>query len=993
MYKNSKLAKSIRLAIMCGAASTTMLASNITFAEEASEQKAEQEVERISVTGSRIRRPGALSASPIFTMGADEITMLQTPQIEDVLRTLPSTIPGDGASVNNGTAGAATVNLRALGTNRTLVLMNGRRMIPFNHNGIVDTATVPVSLIDRVDVVTGGASAVYGSDAIAGAVNFVMKNDFQGVDFLYNHSQTGDSDGESDSLSLTLGSSLDDGSGNVALAMSWTDRKPTMLGDRPLGQLGIATASGGGYQGFLDGLGPVEPHDNCGGPDVTTFESGGGSTTAIPTRFALVGVGAVSGQFREDRTLGTDCSRFNFNPYNFYQTPQERYSATTLAHYDVSDEHTVYATATYTSTSVKQQIAPSGTFGATFDLPLANPFIGEQALGFILDGANTAREAGLLNPEGLNNWNDVNGNGFVDTADYLNVQLRRRTLELGPRSTDYQSSQFQFVTGIRGVLYEDWEYDVSYQYGESNRILIDGGYSKLDNIQNALDTTDGVTCANGKSDCVPIDLFGGYGTITDAMAGYATATALTKQTYTQEVVSANVNGPVDAIQLPSAGEPLSLNFGYEHRAETGELTPDECQKLAPTSCKGGAGGTVLPISGGFKVSEFFVEGVLPIFEDQPMAETLDVEFAFRAADYDSVGNNETWKLGFSWRPVEDILVRVMQQSATRAPNVGEIASPVVTGLGNATIDPCSIANAGNIDATLSALCVSTGMTEAQVGNVQDIISGQVNQITGTDPDNLPDAEEADTFTAGFVYTNSELLDLVVSVDYYDIDISNTIGNFTADQTFTACYTGANASECAKIHRIGGDLTIAGAGIDGFTTNLDYRRAAGIEVGINFKIDLTDMGDLTFDTNLNHYTKNERQSDPALAVIDCLGKYSTNCSPTSKTRWTQRITWDLNDVTASILWRHQSAIDMEPTLAASSFEAFRSIDSYDYVDLFASYAFSDHLSFTAGVDNVFEKEPPVVGGEAGSTSFNSGNTFPSSYSALGRIFRAGVKVTF
>ena len=168
--------------------------------------------------------------------------------------------------------------------------------------------------------------------------------------------------------------------------------------------------------------------------------------------------------------------------------------------------------------------------------------------------------------------------------------------------------------------------------------------------------------------------------------------------------------------------------------------------------------------------------------------------------------------------------------------------------------------------------------------------------------------------------------------------------------------------------------------------IDYKRRPYInKFGLYFR--------LTFDTNLNHYTKNERQSDPALAVIDCLGKYSTNCSPTSKTRWTQRITWDWNDVTASLLWRHQSAVDMEDALAASSFEAFRSIDSYDYVDLFASYAFNEHLSFTAGVDNVFEKEPPVVGGEAGSTSFNSGNTFPSSYSALGRIFRAGVKVTF
>ncbi len=992
MFTNNKLARSIKLALVFGAASATMLTTNVAFAEEAQDTQAEKEIERIAVTGSRIRRPGAVSASPIFSMESQEIEMLQTPQVEEVLRNLPSTIPGDGASVNNGTAGAATVNLRALGTQRTLVLMNGRRMIPFNFNGVVDTATVPVSLVDRVDVVTGGASAVYGSDAIAGAVNFVMKDNFEGVELLVNHSETGDSDGDTDNISLTLGSTLDDGKGNVALAMNWTDRKPVMLGDRPLGVLGIATGSGGGYQSFLDGDGPVPPHAGCGGPDVTTHESGGGSTTAIPTRFAIVG-GGVAGQFREDGSLGADCSRFNFNPYNYYQTPQERYSATALAHYDIFEDHTVYTSASFTNTSVKQQIAPSGTFGATFNLPLANPFISNQARDWILTNANQAREGGLLNGGALTNWQDINGNGIVDEEDYLLVQLRRRTLELGPRSTEYQSSQFQLVAGVEGLLYGDWEYDVSYQYGESNRTNIDRGYTNLTNIQNALDSTDGVTCANGDATCVPIHLFGGFGTITPAMAAYASATALTKQAYSQEVITATVNGPVDFIELPTAGVPLSLSFGYEHRKEEGEMTPDECQKLAPASCKGGAGGNTLPIKGGFKVSEFFIEGVLPVFDGETFAETLDVEFAYRSADYDSVGQNDTWKLGFSWRPVSDLLIRVMQQSATRAPNVGEIAAPVVTGLSNALIDPCSVANAANIDANLRSLCISTGMTDAQVGKVQDVISGQVNGFQGTNPLSLPEAEEAETFTAGFVYTNEALLDLALTVDYYDIKVDNTIGNFTAQQTLNACYQFGNASECAKIRRIGGDLTIAGSGIETYTTNLSYRQAEGVEVGINFKVPLDEMGDLSFSTNLNHYLANERQSSAELPIIDCLGAYGNNCSPTPKTTWTQRVTWSMDDVTVSALWRHSSAIDMETVQAAGSFEDFRSIDAYNYLDLFASYSYGEHTKFTFGIDNVTDEEPPVVGGEAGSTAFNSGNTFPSSYSPLGRILRAGVKFTF
>ncbi|MFD2166446.1 TonB-dependent receptor domain-containing protein [Thalassotalea euphylliae] len=990
MFNKSKLTSAVQFALLFGVSASAAYIPNQAFAQE-SEQQVEEDIERIAVTGSRIRRPGAVSASPIMSVGAQEIEMLQTPQIEEVLRNLPSTIPGDGASVNNGTAGAATVNLRALGTQRTLVLMNGRRMIPFNFNGVVDTASVPVSLVESIDVVTGGASAVYGSDAIAGAVNFVMKNNFEGVEFLYNYSETEEGDGETDSLALTLGSSLDEGRGNVAISMNWTDRKPVMLGDRPLGVLGIATASGGGYEEFLNGEGPVPPHENCGGPDVTTFESGGGSTTSMPTRFAIVGAG-VNGQFREDRTLGDDCSRFNFNPYNFYQTPQERYGATTIAHYDVAEEHTVYATAMFNNTQVKQQVAPSGTFGETFNIPLANPFISDQALGWILERANQAREDDLLN-NGVENWQDMNGNGVVDQEDYLLVQLRRRTLELGPRSTNYETQLFQLVAGIEGVLYDDWEYDISFQYGESNRTNISAGYTNVKNIQKALDSTDGVTCKGGDATCVPIDLFGGFGTITPEAAAYSSATALIKQEYEQEVFTASVSGPLNFIELPTAGVPMSLSLGYEHRRETGETIPDECLKEAPSSCLGGAGGNTLPIKGGFKVEELFFEGVLPIFDGQFMAETLDLEFAYRSADYDSVGSNDTWKIGLSWRPVEDLLIRVMDQAATRAPNVGEIAAPVVTGLSNALLDPCSVANAGNIDARLRELCISTGMTDAQVGKVQDVISGQVNAFQGTNPEQLPEAEEADTFTAGFVYTNDDLLNLELSVDYYDIEVDNTIGTFTAQQTLDACYTFGVTSECEKIVRIGGDLTISGAGIQTYTTNLSYRRAEGLEIGLYFNVGMEDWGELNFATNVNHYLTNERQSSEVLPIIDCLGMYGNNCSPTPETTWNQRVSWNMDDLTVSLLWRHLSSIDMEEVQAEGSFEEFRSIDSYDYIDLFASYNLGENTKLTFGIDNITEEDPPVVGGEAGSTAFNSGNTFPSTYSALGRIFKASVKFTF
>ncbi|MFQ3236290.1 MAG: iron complex outermembrane receptor protein, partial [Paraglaciecola sp.] len=547
MFINSKLAKSVKLAIAFGAASATLFTSQILQAQEEAQvqttagMQTEASVEKISITGSRIRRPGAISTSPIFSMSSEELGFFQEPEVERMLKVLPSTIPGDGANVNNGSAGAATVDLRGLGTQRTLILMDGRRMTPFNFNGQVDTAAIPTALIQSVDVVTGGASAVYGSDAISGAINFIMKKDFEGVELQYNHAVTGDNDGDKDNISLTIGSNSADGKGNIALSVSWMNRDQVLLGDRPLGLLGIDSETGAGLNEFNNGLPPVSGPAGCDGPNVVDFVNGSGSTTAIPTRFALVGYAPANGQFRNDGSIGPDCSRFNFNPFNFYQTPAERYSATAIGHYEINDNATVYSTFNYNRQSVSQQVAPSGTFGAAFDLPLANPFIADQARQYMIDAGNSALAAGLLNTPGLTNWIDSNGSGDVDAADYLNVQLRRRTVEFGPRSELFNTDQFSILTGVEGQLYGDWMYDASYQYGETNRVTTRGGYTNLTNIQNALDTTDGVNCKNGVSSCVPLNLFGGLGTITPEMAAYSTATALQTQAYTQEIILLTAN--------------------------------------------------------------------------------------------------------------------------------------------------------------------------------------------------------------------------------------------------------------------------------------------------------------------------------------------------------------------------------------------------------------------------------------------------------------------
>jgi outer membrane receptor protein involved in Fe transport len=744
----------------------------------------------------------------------------------------------------------------------------------------------------------------------------------------------------------------------------------------------------------------------------------------LPTRVAIAG-GPGLGQFRNDCTLAGNCSVFNFNPYNYYQTPLERYNGTVLATLDVSDDAEIYSTFNYGKSKVRQQVAPSGVFGNPYFTPLANPFIGAQARTFIINAANAGVAAGTVNVANtpdpgspgdflFHNWNDNNGNGLVDAADDLNIQYRRRTVEFGARSEDYNSELFQALLGLRGSLSDNWEYDLSVQYGESNRVLLREGYSNLTNVGNALQSTDGVTCANGDSTCVPINLFGGFGAITPDMARYSSASALQQQDYEQFITSAFVTGSFPGFQLGSASNPVAFSFGLEHRDEHASLTPDECLKLAPDSCLGGAGGYLLPIDGGYDVKEAFFEMLVPLADNKRGVQGLDLELGYRNSDYDPSGSDDTWKLGLNYRPVDSLLFRVMRQRAARAPNVDELASPVTIGLDNATLDPCSIGQAlpgpdgvfgtaDDISAVtvidsipgLRALCLSTGMSNAQVGTVEDIVAGQVNIFDGTDLANLPTIEQADTTTVGFVWTPDigNLLNPVFSLDYYDVDITNPIEEFAAGELIDACYERGIASECSKMVRVGGTLTLPGAGVELLTRNKIYLQAEGVELGFSFGVGLG-MGDLQFTGNVNKYLTHEFQSLSALPVVDCNGYYGTNCeNARPKLRMIERTTWNYNDLSLSAQLRYLGPVDVEPPEAGNTFQNFRHIGGRTYIDLYASYRLADRYLLSFGAMNITDKDPPVVGNEAASTSFNSGNTFPASYDVLGRVYTLQLNMQF
>jgi outer membrane receptor protein involved in Fe transport len=388
--------------------------------------------------------------------------------------------------------------------------------------------------------------------------------------------------------------------------------------------------------------------------------------------------------------------------------------------------------------------------------------------------------------------------------------------------------------------------------------------------------------------------------------------------------------------------------------------------------------------------------LVPIADGKRGVQGLDLELGYRNSDYDPSGSDDTWKIGMNYRPVDSLLFRVMRQRAARAPNVDELASPVVIGLDNATLDPCSITNAANITPTLRALCISTGMSNAQVGTVEDIVSGQVNVFDGTDLANLPTIEQADTTTVGFVWTPDfgNLLNPVFSLDYYDVDITNPIEEFAPQEVLDACYVLGVASECSKMVRVGGTLTLPGAGVQLLTRNKVFLQAEGVELGFSLGVGLGDKGDLQFTGNVNKYLTHEFQSLAVLPVVDCNGYYGTSCqNARPEIRAIERTTWNYNDLSLSAQLRYLGPVDVEPPEAANTFPNFRHIGGRTYIDLYASYRFADRYLLSFGAMNITDKDPPVVGNEAAATDFNSGNTFPSSYDVLGRVYTLQLNMQF
>jgi len=590
------------------------------------------------------------------------------------------------------------------------------------------------------------------------------------------------------------------------------------------------------------------------------------------------------------------------------------------------------------------------------------------------------------------------------------IDIGRRFVELGPRINDFLNKTFQTTVGVNGILTGNWSYDAYISSGESDQTQILGNWGSSAKVQQALRAVSTTDCLDPSNGCVPLNIFGNAGSITPEMLRFINLSAITTQSVKQNVLAASVTGDLgETFKSPLAKSPINVAIGAEQREVTAGILSD-----ASLQVNGEVLGTGAPspdVRGTFKLNELYLESIIPLISDLPFARAVNLEVGYRSSTFKTTSSTSygSWKFGGDWEPLQGLRLRAMAQRATRAPNVSELFSPLVTGLDNLAVDPCQGTNINPADVgvpgTLTNLCVQTGVPVGRVGTLPPPSAGQVNILTGGNPALKP--EEADTFTVGFVWEPAAVPGLVFGIDYYKIDIDKAVSSPAVDDVLGDCYTTArnpgltlNAA-CGAVGRgPGGTFTGSSApGVSLPLSNLGKQATSGFDVNVAYRLPLRSLGmDAKWGTvdlalNLNQVDKWTFQATPNSINRNCLGYYSVACGgPTYKTKFSQRATWTMGDIRVGYNWRHTSAVIEEPG-GQAFLPAYSRIKAYDYVDLSGSWDATKNLTVNLSVRNLFDKQAPAVGNTIGTTSTNSGNTFPQYYDVIGRYFTIGASLKF
>ena len=945
----------IKSTIIAGLAVPLM--GQVAFAQTDADDEARQET--VTVTGSRIAKQDFTSNSPVATVGAQQFDLTNAVNTEGLLNTLPQTVPGLDRTSNNPGGGLATVNLRGLGSGRTLVLVDGKRVVPSTGGGTVDINNIPSALVERVEVVTGGASAVYGSDAVAGVVNFILKDDFEGIEASTSYEMTEENDAEIFSANLTMGGNFADGRGNAVISLGYTDRQALFQGDRDFSTFAQFDDGAGG---LFDGGSSGVPEGRLGGP------------------FGSAGIFNPDGTIREFVSSGDDNDFYNYAPVNYIQLPQERIQFNAKADYEINDKLEIYGSMFMANNKVPQQLAPTPIFeprGGSINVSLdGNPFIAPSAQQIISDAIG----AGV----------DTDEDGIDDEYTAGAFGIRRRLVEVGPRIANTDNTSYQIEAGARYQLSDTWDLDLTFSEGRTKQVETQEGNIDKNRFFQALSLADAdgdgnvdvdangnPTCADtsangGLTSCVPINIYGA-GNISPEAADFIRTLVVTTADYEVTNLTADLTGDTSGwLELP--GGPIGLAFGGEYREEAFAFRPD--QAVASSTISGFNGAP--PVAGGFDVYGIYGEAYLPLLKDHQYADLLALELAYRLEDYSTAGEVEAWKVAGEWAPNDQIRLRASLNTAVRAPSISELFAPQGEGFPGAS-DPCASDFDG--DAAIQAVCLATGVPQSSLGSANiDLPSGQVRQLSGGNP-NLFE-EEAETLTVGFVASPDFIEGLTFSVDYFDIEIEDVISAFGggANNVITTCYTdtelgGAGSPFCNAITR-GGDGLITEVSVT--SQNVASLTLNGFDVNAQYSYDLGEYGDVAFDFVATITDESTLVPFAGGTPITCAGEYGADCgTPLPEYKHRMTALWAKGDFSAQLLWRHigDSVDDGGLGVVATD-----ELDSFDYFDVSGSYQVNDTLTLTGGIDNLFDERPPILGDNQ-----EQANTFPALYDVFGRTY--------
>lgn len=967
------------------------------------------QVAEVVVTGTRIVTPSTsnvTSISPITSLSGDQFQTVGAASVEQLLNQLPQLFGSQTSAISNGGTGETTADLRNLGANRTLVLINGRRLMPgdptaFNSgNDEADLNQIPAALIQRVDVLTGGASATYGADAVAGVVNFVMIDNFQGLRIdanaaSYQHAnyETGLQnlvtssgfpvargstwDGGTKSMTVVFGTNFADDRGNITTYLGYLNVNPVLQNSRDFSscQLGSGTVfscSGSATAApglFIDNNGPTSP------PGANEYTIGPHGSLLPATQEAL----------------------FNYGPYNYYQRPDRRWTAGYFAHLDFSDHVTAYSEFMFMNDYTVGQLAPSGTFGYSFNVNCNNPYL------------SAAQVAAWCTADGIPLTGDAS------------LTIARRNVEGGARQEDLTHTSFRGVFGARGEITDGWKYDVFGQYGRTNYSQLFLNDVSLAHLQNAflVDPATGQCYASEATSpnsfegagCAPYNIFG-TGTPSPAALAYIDTPGL-QIGYTQEqIIEADANGDLGQYggKLPTARDGIAVAVGADYREETDVLNTDE---EFTTGDLAGQGGAVQSISGQYHVREAYGEVRVPVLQDMVAAHDLDLSAQYRYSNYSLGYSTNTYNLGLSWAPVKDVRFRYSYDRAVRAPTVVELYSPRSVQLDSTySADPCS----GATPTFTVAQCVNLGVPASAYGTITTNPAAQYNGLQGGNPNLSP--ETADERTVGVVFTPSFVPDLTASVDYYNIYIKGLVNTIGASYIVAQCGLTGNPTYCDLVHRVPSNNYSLWLGTAGYVVdtleNTGFGQEKGFDFNISYKHALPDpYGGLSFAFTGTYLDSFLYSPNPGTPAYDCAGLYGPTCSstiangPLPKFRSRTQVDWltPYRDLDVTLVWRHISPVDIDASSSnpflQSTGPLYPSVPSYyptdaslgsrDYFDLSLSMPILEKAVLTVGCNNILDKDPPLTGLAASVGVFYNGNTFPAIYDTLGRYIFANVRI--